>query len=402
MPRDQSGDYVRTDGVREGPNIFEEQRAADLDIASNLLDVHENDIGEAITGSLPRDGRAGMTGPLSMGTNQIKQMAEATEETDATTYAQLLGHTTPFVNPTEVGGTANAISLTPQIAVTAYETGRGWRFFAEADNTGRVTLSVSGLAPVPLQRLDGAELEAGDIVTGRHIYVVYSGSAFLSDIAAAVEASDPTSTLPWGSVTGKPGTFPPSSHTHNAGDINAGQLGVARGGTGSGTAAGARTNFGLGTLATLNSVGNAQISDVAASKITGVVPPDHVGTGGSSSGQAKFLREDGTFADPFPSGVQSVSPTNLDVSRASMRAAVLVTSSKPKVKLTAPSSNGITYHIWGPNDFSGAAVASGSISSASGTVTTGSLTPGIYGVDSVHIAGTPGLPGSPSRIEAVA
>lgn len=39
----------------------------------------------------------------------------------------------------------------------------------------------------------------------------------------------------WGAITGKPDTFPPSTHNHAAGDINSGILGVARGGTGKGS-----------------------------------------------------------------------------------------------------------------------------------------------------------------------
>ena len=46
---------------------------------------------------------------------------------------------------------------------------------------------------------------------------------------------------------------------------------IANGGTGSGTATGARTNLGLGTLATLNTVGDSEITDVGASKVSGTL-----------------------------------------------------------------------------------------------------------------------------------
>ena len=41
-----------------------------------------------------------------------------------------------------------------------------------------------------------------------------------------------------------PATMPPAAHTHAAGDIASGLLALARGGTGAGTAAGARSNLG--------------------------------------------------------------------------------------------------------------------------------------------------------------
>ena len=47
----------------------------------------------------------------------------------------------------------------------------------------------------------------------------------------------------WDNVTGKPGTFTPSSHTHAAGDVTSGTLPIARGGTGATTVASARENL---------------------------------------------------------------------------------------------------------------------------------------------------------------
>jgi|GEM_PF-2269257 len=44
-------------------------------------------------------------------------------------------------------------------------------------------------------------------------------------------------------LSNKPESFPPSSHTHSADNINSGVFPIARGGTGASTAAGARTNL---------------------------------------------------------------------------------------------------------------------------------------------------------------
>lgn len=48
----------------------------------------------------------------------------------------------------------------------------------------------------------------------------------------------------WVDITDPPGSYTPSAHTHAAGDITSGVLPVARGGTGAGDAAGARSSLG--------------------------------------------------------------------------------------------------------------------------------------------------------------
>ncbi|HGM7793975.1 TPA: phage tail protein [Pseudomonas aeruginosa] len=54
----------------------------------------------------------------------------------------------------------------------------------------------------------------------------------------------------WSSLPGKPATFPPSGHNHDAGQITSGILPLARGGLGANNAATARSNIGAGTIAT--------------------------------------------------------------------------------------------------------------------------------------------------------
>ena len=54
----------------------------------------------------------------------------------------------------------------------------------------------------------------------------------------------------WVDITDPPGSYTPSAHTHAAGDITSGVLPVARGGTGAGDAAGARSSLGAATAPT--------------------------------------------------------------------------------------------------------------------------------------------------------
>ena len=80
-------------------------------------------------------------------------------------------------------GTADAITLTPTTAITAYATGTTlYRFFVKTENTGAVTLAVSGLAAVAIQRQNGTALASGELSVGQHLIVVYDGAAFRSNV----------------------------------------------------------------------------------------------------------------------------------------------------------------------------------------------------------------------------
>ncbi|HHE5717138.1 TPA: phage tail protein [Pseudomonas aeruginosa] len=54
----------------------------------------------------------------------------------------------------------------------------------------------------------------------------------------------------WASLPGKPATFPPTAHIHDASQITSGILPLARGGLGANNATTARSNIGAGTIAT--------------------------------------------------------------------------------------------------------------------------------------------------------
>lgn len=80
-----------------------------------------------------------------------------------------------------------------------------------------------------------------------------SGLEIYADSAGNLRAVPPAvATVSWNSITGKPSTFPPSAHTHNAGDIISGTLPVARGGTGA-------TSLSAITVGNANEIGGHKI-----------------------------------------------------------------------------------------------------------------------------------------------
>jgi hypothetical protein len=53
-------------------------------------------------------------------------------------------------------------------------------------------------------------------------------SIYDTDSDGKVDAAETADSVPWSGVTGKPATFPPSSHTHSAADITSGTIAAAR------------------------------------------------------------------------------------------------------------------------------------------------------------------------------
>jgi hypothetical protein len=90
----------------------------------------------------------------------------------------LLGLEAPFSWGGTAGGTANALTITPSPAISAYAAGQKFRFkTGSATNTGAVTLAVSGLAAQAVS-LGGIACRAGSLRPGTIYEVVYDGSLF--------------------------------------------------------------------------------------------------------------------------------------------------------------------------------------------------------------------------------
>lgn len=78
-----------------------------------------------------------------------------------------------------VGGTGNAITLTPSISLAAYAAGVSYSFKATADLVaGGATVNVSGLGAKALQTATGAAMTGGEIKSGGLYIVQYTGAAF--------------------------------------------------------------------------------------------------------------------------------------------------------------------------------------------------------------------------------
>ena len=196
MPFDGSGNFNRTDGNRTGSTTWAQARDAGALINAPDADHHDQDVADGLENCVTRDGQNSPLGNLPMNAHKHTGVADASAATEYAAYGQLLALVSPFVPATAVGGTANAITLTPTPVITSYTTGKGFSFFIETANTGAVTLAVSGLAAVGLRRADGTAFTSGDLVVGRHVVAVYNGAQFRTNIAPPTDAAITLSDIP--------------------------------------------------------------------------------------------------------------------------------------------------------------------------------------------------------------
>lgn len=76
------------------------------------------------------------------------------------------------------GGTATALTLSPDLPVTNYLSGLTIRFLSAALSTGPATISVNGLAAKPVKSASGLPSAGGEIQAGVLYQAVYDGTAF--------------------------------------------------------------------------------------------------------------------------------------------------------------------------------------------------------------------------------
>ena len=152
MARNGSGSYTNP-----YPNFV-----AGTVISSDQVDANNSAIATALTQSIAVDGQSTVTGNIPMSSKKFTGLTVGSASTDSVTFGQV--QASAYVWCGTMGGAADAGTLAPTPAITAYAAGQ--RFFWKAStssNTGAMTVAISGLSTIAMQS-DRAALAAGDHV----------------------------------------------------------------------------------------------------------------------------------------------------------------------------------------------------------------------------------------------
>ena len=126
-------------------------------------------------------------------------VSNATARTQYASMAQVQDQGGVYV--ATVAGTADAITLTPSPAITAYAAGQRFAFIASGANTTTVTIATSGLATRAVTKEGATALVAGDIISGALVIVQDDGTRYqlvsVGGVATKHGANTFTKTQTW-------------------------------------------------------------------------------------------------------------------------------------------------------------------------------------------------------------
>jgi len=132
-----------------------------IDIEASRMDEEDDGFATGLSNCITKDGQTTPTDNIPMAGFRFTTVGNATARNEYAAAGQIQDQS--FVWCGTAGGTANALTLTPSPAITAYATGQSFVFKAGASpNSGATTIAISGLSTIAAQS-DGAALVGGEI-----------------------------------------------------------------------------------------------------------------------------------------------------------------------------------------------------------------------------------------------
>jgi hypothetical protein len=158
-------------------------------ISSTETDANNSDIATALTQSIAVDGQTTVTANLPMNSQKFTGLAVGTVATDSVTLGQVQAEA--FVWCGTAGGSADAITLSPSPAITAYAAGQRFVWMASSSvNTGATTVAISGLTAIALQD-NGAALVAGNHAASKMFMGILNTTSTVQIMQVQSSGTDP-------------------------------------------------------------------------------------------------------------------------------------------------------------------------------------------------------------------
>ena len=158
-------------------------------ISSAETDANNSDIATALTQSIAVDGQAVVTAHIPLATHKLTGVSAGSAATDSLNLGQAQAEA--FVWCGTAGGSANAITLAPTPAITAYAAGQRFVWMASGSvNTGATTVAISGLGTIALQD-NGAALVAGNHAANKMFMGILNTTSTVQIMQVQSSGTDP-------------------------------------------------------------------------------------------------------------------------------------------------------------------------------------------------------------------
>ena len=158
-------------------------------ISSTQVNANNSDIATALTQSIAVDGQSAVTANLPMNAKKLTGLAVGAAATDSLNLGQAQAEAMHWCGT--AGGSANAITLTPSPAITAYAAGQRFVWKASGSvNTGATTVAISGLGTIALQD-NGAAFVAGNHAANKIFMGILDTASTMQVMQVQLSGTDP-------------------------------------------------------------------------------------------------------------------------------------------------------------------------------------------------------------------
>jgi hypothetical protein len=145
-------------------------------ISSVVFNAVMVELSASLSNRICKDGQTTITQNLPMNAKKLTGLVAGSALSDSCSIQNLMYNTGKYVST--VGGTVDAITLTPSPSTNGYQVGLELLFIASGANTGATTVDVSSLGAKAITKNGATALSAADIASGAMVRIVYDGTRF--------------------------------------------------------------------------------------------------------------------------------------------------------------------------------------------------------------------------------